>query len=538
MNEKRQSKTVKTIFEAENNSAASIREEQLGKYSEIAVKMFHTPVLTMREKLFPALGEFASKVTRGLEVYRTLYFVNVLHIDMAYVTAILTLIGIYDVLNNPLMGMVYDKTRTRWGKARPYVAFCAIPYFLSTVILYSGAMFLGNSSGNDPKKILFVFVMLFLQETFSTIYSIPRDNMTTLMSPNPEDRISVGLLNTYIGEIGSQFIYIIIPPLMELNNKGYIKLPMSNVFMIMAVLAGVVGSAGNIAMAIGCRERILLQPKPAPLTKTMFYILKNKYAMRNFSASFITSWWSNGGYSWDVVTQQEIFGGSIPSFLAYMPYHILNTISITFIPKFKKFFKNNNRNAVIALRFWDIVTFVGMTALGVPNVDKPWAMVGIYAFFFALDGLNNGPANVFEAELGREINDYTEYVTGERPDGTFGILRDLIMKITSPLNALLTVRLFKWSGYDSSIPMTPFSQGDKVIYQKIFFLWQGITVLPRVVNIIPYFFYDLVGEKREKMYIALNERRALVASDTNSEIDALAEAIESETKITEKSVNK
>ena len=532
MNEKKTKNIVQGIFEAEAQSAASIREEQLGKYSEIAVNMFHTPVLTMREKLFPAFGEFAAKVTKGLEVYRTMYFVNVLHIDMAYVAAILALIGIYDVLNDPLMGIAYDKTRTRWGKARPYVVFGAIPYFVSTVILYSGAMVLGGSATNDPKKILFVFVMLFLQETFSTIYSLPRGNMLTLMSPNPEDRINVGLLSTYIGEPGASLVYVIIPPLMELNNKGYIHLPMSQVFMITAIIAGVVGSAGNIVMAVGCRERILLQPKPAPLNKTMFYILKNKYALRNFAASFATSWWSNGGYSWDVVTQQEIFGGSIPSFVAYLPYNILNTLSVTFIPKFKKLFKNNNRNAVIALRFWDILTFIGMTAVGVPNIgkDRKWVMVGIYAFFFGLDGLNNGPANVFEAELGREINDYTEYVTGERPDGTFGILANLIMKITQPLNTLLTIKLFRWSGYDTSIKMKPWSQGDKVVYQKIFFLWQGITVLPNVARVIPYFFYDLVGEKREQMYIALNERRALVASDSNSEVDALAEAIRTETQ--------
>lgn len=526
MNEKKSGKVVKALFEAEDHSAASIRAEQLGKYSEIAVKMFHTPVLTMREKLYPAFGEFAAKVTKGLEVYRMLYFVNVLHIDMPYVTAILTLIGIYDVLNNPLMGMAYDKTRTRWGKARPFVVFGAIPYFLSTVLLYSGAMFFGGNSGNDPKKILFVFIMMFLQETFSIIYSIPRDNMTTLMSPNPSDRISVGLLANYIGEPGSQLIYIIIPPLMELNNKEIIRLPMANVFMIAAVFAGVVGSAGNIAMAVGCRERILLQQKPAPITKTMFYILKNKYAMRNFAASFATSWWSNGGYSWDVVTQQEIFGGSIPSFIAYTPYNIFNTLSVTFIPKFKKIFKNNNRNAVIALRFWDIFTFAGMTLLGVPNVENKWGMVGIYALFYGLDGFNNGPANVFEAELGREINDYTEYVTGERPDGTFGILRDLIMKVTSPLNALLTTALFKWSVYDSSIPMKPWSQGDKVVYQKVFFLWQGISVLPKIVNVIPYFFYDLIGEKREKMYIALNERRALMAQQSRDEIDELIDVVE------------
>ena len=521
---------VEGVFGAESTSAASIQKKHLGKYSNIAVKMFHTGVLTPKEMLYPAIGEFAAKMLKGLNMYQKLYFINVLKIDMTYVTLILTLIGIYDVLNNPLMGIAYDRTRTRWGKARPYIFATAIPYFLTTAIMYSGALFLGDRAGNDPKKIIFVFVMLFIQETFSTIYTIPRDNMVTLQTVNPKDRITVGLLSQYIGELGSQIVYVIFLPLMELNNKGYVNIPMPMIFCILATVTCSVGAAGNMAMALGCKERIALQPKPAPIMKTLFYILKNKYALRNFIADFSVSWWSDGGYSWDVVTQQEIFGGSIPSFLAYAPYNLFDSLSILLIPKFQKIFNNNNRKAVIALRIWDLLCCVGMVGFGCPLVHHRWAVVGVYALFYGLNALNNGPANVFEAELKREINDYTEYVTGERPDGTIGLITGLITKVTAPLNALLTIQLFKWSGYDSTIPMLPWSQGSKKVYQRVFFLFNGIRILPNVVRMIPYFFYDLEGQKREKMYIALNERRALLAKEhtVNEELEEIIESLEAD----------
>lgn len=524
---------VQGVFTAEDNSAATLAEEQRNKYSRLAIKMFHTEVLSPKEMFLPAIGEFATKLLKGVDIYRTLYYVNVLKIDMTYVTVILTLISIYDMLNNPLMGMVYDKTRTRWGKSRPYIVFGAIPYFASTFLLYTGALFLGDTAGDDPKKIIFVFTMLFIQETFSTIYNIPRGNLLTLQTANPQDRITVGLLQRYIGEIASQAVYTVFPPLMELNNKGYIDLPMSVVFAVLASVACSVGAVGNIAMAIGCQERIALQPKPAPITKTMFYILKNKYAFRNFIASFLTSWWSDGGYSWDVVTQQEIFGGSIPSFIAYLPYNAVDMPSAALIPKFRKIFKNNNRNALIVLRLWDMLSNVGMLVFGMPLIKikekgKPWGIIGVYALFYGLNGLNNGPANVFEAEVGREILDYTEYVTGERPDGTMNLLTDLIQKITSPLNAAFTIFLFKWSGYDATIPMTPWSQKNEDVYKKIFFLWRGINLFPNIIKIIPYLLYDIVGEKREKMYIALNERRALLAKEQsfNEEILEVMESLE------------
>ena len=520
---------AKTFFGAEDNSAATIEKDKLGQYSDIAVRMFHTRVLRGKELVVPAIAQFASKVLTGVECYETLYFVNVLKINMVYVTAIKALIGIYDVLNDPLMGIAYDRTRTRWGKARPYILFGALPYFASTALLYSGALFLNNANGNDPKKIIFVFVMLFIKETFSTIYNIPRNNILTLMTPNPQDRITVQLLQSYIGEFGSQIVYAIFLPIMELNNKGYINFPMPMLFSILGCIASGIGVAGNVTMAVTCKERVMLQQKPAPIQKSILYVLKNKYMLRNFAANFATSWWADGGYSWDVVSQQEIMGGSIPSFIAYTAYNVMDPISVTFIPKFAKMFKNNNRNELIFLRFWDLVCVMGMWA-AIPFLGKELKnriiTVSIYAFFYGVNAINNGPANVVEGEIGREISDYTEYVTGERPDGSINILTNLITKITSPLNAYLTIVLFKWSGYDTTIDMLPWSQGNKLVYQKVWFLFNGIQVLPRIVKVIPYFFYDLVGEKREKMYVELNERRALMAKESDGMDESINEMIE------------
>jgi hypothetical protein len=81
----------------------------------------------------------------------------------------------------------------------------------------------------------------------------------------------------------------------------------------------------------------------------------------------------------------------------------------------------------------------------------------------------------------------------------------------------------KWSGYDTTLPQLPWIQGSLTVYRKVFFLYRGIHIIPTIVHVIPYFFYDLVGEKREKMYIALNERRALMASEHTENEDMIAE---------------
>ncbi len=84
------------------------------------------------------------------------------------------------------------------------------------------------------------------------------------------------------------------------------------------------------------------------------------------------------------------------------------------------------------------------------------------------------------------------------------------------------------SGYDSTITMLPWSQGNADVYRKVFFLFVGINLFPRIIKAIPYFFYDLVGEKREKMYVELNERRALLAKEnkTNAELEELMSSVD------------
>ncbi len=523
-------KLQEKIFGAESGSAAKTDKSKLEKHREIAAKMFNTSVLSRKEMTFPAIADFASALLKGLNAYRTLYFVNVLKIDMIYITAILALIGIYDVLNDPLMGIVYDRTRTRWGKARPYLIFTPVPYYATTALLYCGALFFKSEYTDDPKKIIFVFLTLFVQETFSTIYNLPRGNMTTLMSPNPQDRITLGLVTSYASYIASQSVYGIFMPLQDLNRWGVTSVSMPSIFAFFGIFTCFFGILGNITMGIGCRERIMLQPKPAPFTKTIFYILKNKYALRNFVAGFATSWWSGGGYSWDVVTQLEIFGGAFKSALFYTPYNIIHPISLALIPKFQKFFKHNNRRAVITLRIWDMITGICKYISGYFTIGNSWLCGASFGLFNGIDAVNNAPASVFEAELGREINDYTEYVTGERPDGTFGLLTNLITKVTSPLNALMTIAVFKWSGYDATVPMSPWSQGNKYVYRKVYFLYTAFSILPEVFRMIPYFFYDLEGEKRERMYIELNERRALIAHEKatglSEEVSAMLDILE------------
>jgi len=509
------------VFGAEENSAAKMDPEKLGQFQKIAAHMYHTPQLSSREVAMPAIARAGRQISEMINsVYRTFFFVSVLRLDMVYVTLILTLIGIYDVLNDPLMGIVYDRTRTRWGKARPFVALAPLFYFSSTAVLFCGRLFIDNDIVDDPRKILFVFVVLFIQETFSTIYSIPNGNYVTLMTPNPKDRMTVGLWETFARRWSGDFLAGLIMPLLDLARNDKINLAPGVIFAGFGMISALVGTSGSILVAINCRERIILQPKPAPIQKTLFYILKNKYMLRNFVAGLAGSWWSSGGYAWDVVTQLEIFGGVLHTWFWYMPRQILPIVSLSLIERFKKMFGGSYRKTIIVMRVWDTLVDMAAAVVGLKtNVVNTWWKAGaLFAVCDGLNCLNDAPSTVLEGEIGREIGDYTEYMTGERPDGTIGLLTSLIGRVTAPLSALVTIAVFKWSGYDPNIAGNrPWSQlrvrENQTMYSRVFFLYKLSNLASFCFNMIPMIFYDIEGKKKEDMYTALNERRALIAKE-------------------------
>ena len=71
----------------------------------------------------------------------TFYFVSVFGIPSEAVTAMIFFMGLWDAFNDPLMGSIVDRTRTRYGKLRPYLIFVPIPLAIVTVLLSAARIF-------------------------------------------------------------------------------------------------------------------------------------------------------------------------------------------------------------------------------------------------------------------------------------------------------------------------------------------------------------------------------------------------------------
>lgn len=119
--------------------------------------------------------------------YLSLFFTKVFGIPGEAVATMILVLGIWDTINDPIMGGFIDKTRTRYGKLRPFLLFVPIPLSIATVMLFAGPEILADAKSTTV-KIVYMYISYFIWEFFYTIGDVPFWGMSTAISPSPGDR--------------------------------------------------------------------------------------------------------------------------------------------------------------------------------------------------------------------------------------------------------------------------------------------------------------------------------------------------------------
>lgn len=94
--------------------------------------------------------------------YLSLFFTKVFGIPEEAVATMILILGIWDTINDPLMGSIIDKTRTRYGKLRPYLMLVPIPLSIATIMLFAGPEILADAKTTTVKNRLYVHILFYM----------------------------------------------------------------------------------------------------------------------------------------------------------------------------------------------------------------------------------------------------------------------------------------------------------------------------------------------------------------------------------------
>ncbi|HYC72093.1 MAG TPA: MFS transporter [Opitutaceae bacterium] len=139
--------------------------------------------LSTREYVGYALGDTASNLFfKTFGFFLTYYYVDVWGLGAAAVANMFLLVRVWDAINDPIMGMIADRTRSRWGKFRPYLLWMALPYGVAGYLIFANP-----DLGPGGKLIYAALTYNFMMMAYTAI-NVPYSSLLGVISPSSGTR--------------------------------------------------------------------------------------------------------------------------------------------------------------------------------------------------------------------------------------------------------------------------------------------------------------------------------------------------------------
>lgn len=439
----------------------------------------------------------------------TFFLVTVFGIPAQAVTLMVLVLGFWDAFNDPLMGTVVDKTRTRYGKLRPYLLFVPIPLGIATVLFFGGAQFLSGVESTTV-KIIYMCITYFVWEFFYTIGDIPFWAMSAAISPSPKDRSRCITSARFISSVIGGITGMLIPVFIDLSTSHKIGWSLAQVFLFMGILAGTAGMLLFSFAGIFTRERVVQSSDEPKVSDCFKYLFKNKPLQIIVIASILGTVEGIG----DMFTQyfyKLSLGLASLTIVAGIPGTIMGFFSYMLIPFFEK--RWSSKQIIVRVTILKAVITALIFLCGIKYYTNPKVIVPLLAIQGFFTSAISSIKMVIPTKMIGDTVDYMEWKTGERNEGMSFSLLTFISKLTGSLSTAIATAVIPLIGLESvNNEMVLMDTG---VNTKLW-LWGLVTMIPAVLNLvslIPYYFYDLDNKKLEKIHAGIKLHREKLSKE-------------------------
>ena len=120
------------------------------------------------EKIGYGLGDFASNIVfQAVIIFLQPFYTNVYGLSAAAVAVMFLSVRILDMVTDPMMGIIADRTNTKWGRYRPYLLWFAVPFAVMLVLTFTTPDF------DESGKLIYAYVTYALLMVIYTVVNIP-----------------------------------------------------------------------------------------------------------------------------------------------------------------------------------------------------------------------------------------------------------------------------------------------------------------------------------------------------------------------------
>jgi GPH family glycoside/pentoside/hexuronide:cation symporter len=395
--------------------------------------------LSRMTKVIYGAGDLGFSLTTTIVgAYFLFFLTDVVGIQPA-VAGIAILIGrTWDYLNDPLIGHLSDRTRTRWGRRRPFLLFGALPFALAFMLMWYRPPFESQIS-----LAIYYSVAYVLFDAAATFVYMPYFALTPELTEDYDERTSLTSYRMFFSIFGSLLAFTI--PMMII---GTFTPESAARVMLMAVIFGLASALPLWLVFFNTREKevYISQEKPKMLA-ALKAALKNRPFV--FSAVIYLLTW----VCMDILQTTLLFFIKYALHMEAQSDLLMAMIFVTAIialPFWEFTSRKINKRVAYAfgIGFWAIVQIVLIT-VG-PNVSTP-----IVYFLCVMAGIGVSAAHVLPWSIIPDAIEWDEYKTGERHEGVFYSLITLMQKIASSIAIPLVGVMLELTHYQANAAQQP-----------------------------------------------------------------------------------
>ncbi len=409
---------------------------------------------------------------------------------------------IFDAFNDPIMGSIVDKTRTKWGKCRPYLKWMAIPIAVGTILC-----FLPIFKAKSLTSFVLIAVIYVIWSVLYTVADVPYWGLSTCLTNDTTVRGNILTIARLACTVGAGLVTVGVPiiadgltkkfkaadgtvlPGFEFQNANTLKwiyFICAVVFVIAAVPMFFYGfkntkerfTAEGEAPSLGHNLKLLFKNKELLLI-VISGVLGGARMVYSYTGGFYFAKYILKNEGWfSLITMLVIPGGLVASVL---------------VPWLTKKFTKKYTYIIVHL-FGGVV----MAVMYFVGYDAPWKLI-VCAIGLVLLGIPQGINNIMTYAMIGDTVDYLEWKTGERGEGICFAMQTLINKIGMAVGAFIGVMALDIAQINTQNGYVGNADA----------LWNTL-ILSGVISMfacaVPMFFYT-VTEKRQREMVAEIEAR-------------------------------
>jgi sugar (Glycoside-Pentoside-Hexuronide) transporter len=439
--------------------------------------------ISLGEKLIFGAGGFAGNLLiMSVNMYLMFFYTDVFKISAVAAGTLFLVARVVDSIVDFSMGYLIDRTKSKWGKFRPYVMFGCIPFCVLTVLCFTVPNF------NEPQKVVYAYVTYLLVMIATTVATLPCQAILPALTQEPTERIKLNNFSSFFGMVGMMIVAVGTIPIVMTLGKG----DMAKGFFITMVIFSSIAAIIFILWTLKIREKIVVEKHAElRLKEALPMVFKNKYLLL-LAATFVLfmsgfTIRNNSQMYYLMYSLQRPDLIPVVGLLSMLPL-VLTILSVPFVVG--KLGKKNTLMMGIIIQIVANVCqyFVGLDNLTMIFVFTVMASVGGGLFVPLVWGML--PDTV----------DYAHWKFGHRTEGIITATFVFLQKATSGIAGYISGIMLVAIGYIPNVVQSAETM------KGISFLYNVAGALFAIVSLIFMFFYDLDDKKFKGIIEDLQKR--------------------------------